>query len=1568
MTNSRPNRTIATFMATRGMDGGVELTDDTVVAGRDAPATVAEDAPRLALKDAAHKYTVGQFLAKGGMGAILRLRDLNCRRSVAMKVMLGASESASDEGVLRFIEEAQITGQLEHPNIVPVHELGVDRSDNVFFTMDLVRGDNLRTILSRIRDGDADTIAAYPLRRLLTVFEKICDAMAFAHSRGVIHRDLKPENVMVGAFGEVLVMDWGLAKVLGRSDMSDMSDPSDPSDRKRRSKPRSLIATDRQTEDVQLTQQGAIMGTAQYMAPEQAHGKVDELDARTDVYALGAILYHILALRPPIAGQNLNQILMQLAKGEIEPPRATADQAPHCPKGRIPEALDAVTMKAMALEPADRYADARALATDINAFQNGFATSVETVGRIGQLTRLARRHRAETVALAASVLLLLGVIGGALHQLRQSQRDARTAEAEAKERIALLTASQAKTGDLRLATARFGLLKAKRHVDAGEWEQALTLVDDAIAVDRDQTLAEAHYLRGRILLSELKLQDAIDAFNKADDIDHKGVGRQARALKNIAWKVRRDARRHNDGRVSLAQLTKMAAQLQERGDDAVAARIFERMLGAAKTDDQRLAIVKQLLEIANPDAGAVRIEWLEPGRIGMADNPNVVDISALRHLELTGLKAGNTGIEDGSPLADLPLTELHLDGTRIRDLAFVKDMPLTVLTVFKTEVSDLAPLRGKQLKFLNIAYTQVTDLSPLQGMPLDSAGLEGLAIKDADLQALGSTVHNLMLADCAELRDMSAVARLNALEKLLLPPAAENLDALRRLPKLKEIGYDHGAQLPTAEFWAKHDAGVWELVRELRARNPGYDGRGTFTVRDGKLTDVMIVNGSLRTLTPLRGAHDLRGVRLGMNAELSDISVLAELPKLAEVKLYGTSVHSIDSLSGLPLKMLGIAGTKVVDLETLAQFDLEDFGGAGLPIYDLNVLRGMPLQLLKLNHTPLTQTEVLQSMTNLRMLILPAHMTGFESTREFPELQQFSHRWINEQDTTRAAEFWQGYDKRQAEVTAYGAAIRELDPAIGTPAPLAAIRMEAVAPRLELLKLAECANVRDLAPLTKARALKALLLPAHLDVEAARQELKHVRFIGSAAEPLDRLRIALFEKNPWYDMHGHFETTADGVVVELNGAKVWDLSPLAGMTLLRLDLSDTPVTRRSLEMLAGTQVQQLRLSGTLLTSDDLRLLKGAGIRRLRLDGCAKVTDLSALQELPRLRIVTLPWVGDGVDVLRDHPSLERIATIPGDDGEPVADFWARRDRGRALIQTLRTEKPLYIAIDVSAGPAASDYPVTTFDAEPADLQTNLQWKTTHILMRRIEAGSFVMGSPEKEWKHWIPSGRAETQHRVTLTQAFYLAVFETTVGVWARVGGAQNEDLASSLPKSEISRNDVRGAAPPHRLPSAGSWLSALSLRGGVPIDLPTEAQWEYACRASTATPFSFGGDAEKFHLYGNYADVQCTDTVWPPSASKGVTDDGYALWAPVGQYRPNPWGLYDMHGNAMEWVRDGRRADLGSGAVEDPLVVSAGGVLRGGSLGGAPVACRSAYRGLCPADKPHHRGGFRLSLTVDAE
>ena len=237
------------------------------------------------------RYEPGREIGHGGMGKILEAVDKPLRRSVALKVLVRPGDEESQN---RFIREARITGELQHPSIVPVHELNVDEKGELFYAMKLVRGVTLLEILQNLARRDPETLRHYPLSSLLTIFQKVCDAVAFAHgqSEPVIHRDLKPENIMVGDYGEVLVMDWGAAKILRSKAVPDESPSS--------AEASEFATTGELTTDAFVTQAGSVMGTPGYMAPEQARGDAASTDERTDIYALGAILYALLTLEAPV--------------------------------------------------------------------------------------------------------------------------------------------------------------------------------------------------------------------------------------------------------------------------------------------------------------------------------------------------------------------------------------------------------------------------------------------------------------------------------------------------------------------------------------------------------------------------------------------------------------------------------------------------------------------------------------------------------------------------------------------------------------------------------------------------------------------------------------------------------------------------------------------------------------------------------------------------------------------------------------------------------------------------------------------------------------------------------------------------------------------------------------------------------------------------------------------------------------------------------------------------------------------------------------------------------------------
>ncbi len=294
------------------------------------------------------RLLLGNHIGRGGMSVVEEIFDANLLKKLARKSI--APEKAHDEEACgHFIEEAQITAQLDHPNIVPVHELSLDDQGRLFFTMKMVRGKTFSDVLAQV---DYRERSEKQLFEQLQIFLKVCDAVAFAHSRGVIHRDLKPDNIMVGEFGEVYLMDWGLAR------LKQWWRPS------KKDREMSVLADRRR---FQLSEEeGIVNATILYMAPEQAQGKVEAIDERTDVFGLGAILYEVLTHLPPYVEESTKAIVSRALLGDVYPPQEMVD----CD---LPERLCGIAMKALNREPSKRYSCVADLKQDVEQFlQSGW--------------------------------------------------------------------------------------------------------------------------------------------------------------------------------------------------------------------------------------------------------------------------------------------------------------------------------------------------------------------------------------------------------------------------------------------------------------------------------------------------------------------------------------------------------------------------------------------------------------------------------------------------------------------------------------------------------------------------------------------------------------------------------------------------------------------------------------------------------------------------------------------------------------------------------------------------------------------------------------------------------------------------------------------------------------------------------------------------------------------------------------------------------------------------------------------------------------------------------------------
>jgi serine/threonine-protein kinase len=447
------------------------------------------------------RYQLQGEIACGGMGAVLRGREVDLGRDLAVKVFL-QKYADRPEVARRFVEEAQIGGQLQHPGVVPVYDIG-RFGDRPFFTMKLVKGQTLAALLGERADPAADR------PRLLGIALRVAQTLAYAHAKGVIHRDLKPANVMVGAFGEVQVMDWGLAKVLAEGGVADeerasrqQQEPQDVTTIRTARSGSAGHGTD--------TEAGSLLGTPAYMPPEQANGEVALLDRRADVFGLGAILCEILTGKPPYVGRSYKEVRRKAAKGDLADATARLDGC-----GADPE-LIVLTKACLSPEPVDRPKDAQEVADGLTAYLDGVqerlhqAELAEIQARAKAVEEAKRRRL--TLALAATVLLAL-MLGGGGWLFLQNERAARQTQLTRDVHEALNNATALRErakgatagGEALFAQAREQAQRALALVESGPADPAL---EEQVRQLRRELDAEEQDRRLLVALDEARLAQA----------------------------------------------------------------------------------------------------------------------------------------------------------------------------------------------------------------------------------------------------------------------------------------------------------------------------------------------------------------------------------------------------------------------------------------------------------------------------------------------------------------------------------------------------------------------------------------------------------------------------------------------------------------------------------------------------------------------------------------------------------------------------------------------------------------------------------------------------------------------------------------------------------------------------------------------------------------------------------------------------------------------------------------------------------------------------------------------------
>ena len=488
-----------------------------------APDSEPEERARFSGPGAHERYEDLGPLGEGAMGEVRRVRDRDLNRTMAMKV-IRADLMKHPSVLARFIAEAQCSAQLQHPGIVPVHELGRTPDGRVYFTMREVRGRTFGDIIAEVHAASPKSewhaaATGWTFRRLVDAFVKVCEAVGYAHAKGVVHRDLKPENVMVGDFGEVLVVDWGLAKVRGVRDRAAEAGDLD------------VVVTDRSAGGGS-TRVGVVAGTPAYMPPEQARGEVDRIDARSDVYALGAMLYEILSGRPPYEGSSGQAVLRQVLAGPPEPPgrlggggrdtflfgggfdgeaELSGTFSSPGPKGPpLPDELVVACRRAMSREPGARHGDAADLAAEATSWLEGARRreqALEVVAQAAATGPEIAALQARVVGLRAEAAVLLADVQPWEPEERKAPGWSKEDEAVRLERQAeglVLAARQRLNGVLQIdpGTPEAHAALAQRHAAAhvlaeGARDDRAAAREEALLAAHVAALPEGHDVRGR---------------------------------------------------------------------------------------------------------------------------------------------------------------------------------------------------------------------------------------------------------------------------------------------------------------------------------------------------------------------------------------------------------------------------------------------------------------------------------------------------------------------------------------------------------------------------------------------------------------------------------------------------------------------------------------------------------------------------------------------------------------------------------------------------------------------------------------------------------------------------------------------------------------------------------------------------------------------------------------------------------------------------------------------------------------------------------------------------------------
>ncbi len=579
------------------------------------------------LQGQSSRYGSERFYAKGGSKQIFKVYDQSTGRFIAMGCL--REEFCNDKTKQeQFLREARITSYLSHPNIMPVYNIGF-RNEQPFFTMKLIEGDSLSIIIRELRKQNPLYRKKYTLNKLIDIFVKVCDAMAYAHSRGVIHLDLKPDNIRVNNYGEVLVCDWGIARV-----------SNSPQTKNEEAENIQLIDSDLINE---ITLSGIIKGTPGYMAPEQIKEQFGSKTAQTDVYALGSILYSILTYHSPLDHlDEINLVLAKTIKGMIPPPSSL--------NSSVPKSLEAICLKAMNPSQQKRYKSVSALLTDVQNYQHNFITNAENVTLLKIIYFFIKRHK------TASLFLFFIAISNSIFMYNLYQK-----EKKATHNLDLYKQER--------EMADYFNEKGFEHIfknfkNEFGWKNAsanLKIANYMLTKNPDSNSAMG--LKGLALFAQQDYQQAKTLFKTSN----------AKLYQDL---------------IQLCELQQqkidhlsMLKALYEEGRFPLTRQSFEFIFNNEKEVKKKEEWLKELIVIFNKGISkeSIRLSCRKQKNGGLTVSVTapkaIVNLDFLRHLAIETLKINNMKQVDLSNLEILPVKRLNLANTQLESFEPLLKMP-----------------------------------------------------------------------------------------------------------------------------------------------------------------------------------------------------------------------------------------------------------------------------------------------------------------------------------------------------------------------------------------------------------------------------------------------------------------------------------------------------------------------------------------------------------------------------------------------------------------------------------------------------------------------------------------------------------------------------------------------------------------------------------------------------------------------------------------------------------------------------------------------------------------------------